>query len=424
MRIAVVGTGISGLVVAHHLQHRHDITVFESDSRVGGHAHTVDVEVDGRELPVDTGFIVCNDRTYPRFLELLDEIGVATRPSDMSFGVSDESTGIEYRATDPLTLFAQPGNLLRPRFHRMLLDIVRVNRALQRLDAHGALATDETLRSFVDRIGVSDWYVDLFLAPFGSAIWSADPTSYLDFPVATYARFMANHGLLGVRGQPTWRTIEGGSRTYVDALVAPFAHRIRTSTPVEKVVRRPAEDGMPLVEVVAGGERHEFDRVVLATHSDQALRLLSDPTPTERAVLGALRYRTNVATLHSDERFLPRARRARASWNVHVPAGSSDAPTLTYWMNRLQGLPTEVPVLVTLNRADDIDPRLVHRQVTYAHPVVDVESVAAQARRDEIQGRDGVWFAGAYWGYGFHEDGVRSGLDVVQGMAADAVNGS
>ena len=416
MKIAIVGTGISGLVVAHHLHRTHNITVFEADDRVGGHANTVDVEVDGQTLAVDTGFIVCNDRTYPNFLGLLDELGVPTQPSDMSFGVSDATTGIEYRASNPASLFAQPRNLLRPRFLRMLADIVRVNRTLQRLDAEDAVPDDVPLREFVAQLGVSPAYVDLYLVPFGSAIWSADPSQFLDFPVATYARFMANHGLLGVRGQPTWRTVTGGSRRYVDALTAPFAHRIHTATPVEKVVRRPSEGGESSVEVLAGGSRHEFDHVVLATHSDKALRLLADPTSAERSVLGDLRYRPNVATLHSDERFLPRAPRARSSWNVHVDPDTSAVPTLTYWMNRLQNLPTQTPLLVTLNRSDQIDPRLVHHEEAYDHPVVDVASVAAQRRRAEIQGKDGIWFAGAYWRYGFHEDGVLSGLDVVRGL--------
>lgn len=417
MKIAIVGTGISGLVVAHHLHRDHEITVFEADDRVGGHSNTVDVELAGETHAVDTGFIVCNDRTYPNFLTLLDELDVATQPSDMSFGVSDAGSGVEYRATDPLTLFAQPRNLTRWRFHRMLIDIVRVNRVLRTLEARGELPEDQPLRDFVGELGVSQWYVDLFLVPFGSAIWSADPASFLDFPVATYSRFMANHGLLALRDQPQWRTVVGGSRTYVRALTAPFEHRIRTSTPVEKVLRLPGERGAPKVELIAGGERHEFDHVVLATHSDQALGLLGDPTTAERSILGDLRYRSNVATLHSDERFLPRARRARASWNVHVGTDAA-RPTLTYWMNRLQDLPTTTPLLVTLNRADEIDPRLVHHQVSYAHPVVDVASVAAQRRRDEIQGHDGIWYAGAYWRYGFHEDGVMSGLDVVRGIGA------
>ena len=414
MKVAIVGTGVSGLVAAHKLHPAHDITVFEADDRIGGHTNTVDVEVDGLVVPVDTGFIVCNERTYPNFLALLDELGVATQRSEMSFAVSDPAAGLEYRATNLDTLYAQRSNLLRPSFHRMLVDILRFNRAMRSLGSSGGDDDlDTTLRDLVARGRYSQAFVDRFLVPFGASIWSADPATFLDFPATTYARFVLNHGMVDTRRRPLWRTVTGGSRCYVEALTAPFLDRIRVGEPVHKVVR--GTPGVAGVEIATDRGVEAFDHVVLACHSDQALALLADPSPAERDVLGAIRYQPNVATLHSDERFLPRNPRARASWNYHVPEhGTARLPALTYWMNRLQSLPTPTPLLVTLNRHDDIAPGLVHRRIEYAHPVFDAAAIRAQRRRDEVQGRNGTWFAGAYWGYGFHEDGVVSALDVVE----------
>jgi predicted NAD/FAD-binding protein len=416
VRIAIVGTGISGLVAAHHLHRRHEVTVFEAGDHVGGHTNTVTVDLpDGRHA-VDTGFVVCNERTYPHFLGLLDELGVATQPSDMSFSVS--AGDIEFRTSNLASLYAQPRNIVRPQFQRMLVDVLRANRALRAV-ARGEGQPDETLREFVARHGYSQAFVDLFLVPFGASIWSADPTTFLDYPVASYARFMANHGLIELGRRPTWRTVTGGAATYVAALTAPFADRIRLGTPVHKVVRdRDALDrgAAGAIEILTDAGTERFDRIVLASHSDQTLRMLGDPSRAEREILGAIRYQPNVATLHRDATFLPRNRRARASWNFHVGAGDERMPTLTYWMNRLQSLPTSTPLLVTLNRHDEVDPDAVFRRIEYSHPVFDVAAVRAQARRDEIQGGLGTYFAGAYWGYGFHEDGVRSGLDVVAAL--------
>ena len=410
MRIAIVGTGVSGLVAAHHLHRRHDVTVFESDDRVGGHTNTVEVDLPDGRFPVDTGFIVCNERTYPNFLALLDELGVATQPSEMSFSVSDAGTGLEYRATNLSTLYAQRRNLVRPRFHRMVVDVVRFNRALWRL-VDGGVDEEETLEAFVARNRYSPDFVNHFLVPFGASIWSADPSTFLRFPVATYARFVANHGMIDARRRPCWRTVTGGSATYVDALTAPFVDRIRIATPVRKIVRRPGPAG---IEVLTDRGAEQFDATVLATHSDQALELLGDPSTAEREVLGAIRYQPNVATLHTDARFLPATERARASWNFHVGAGDGRTATLTYWMNRLQSIPTATPLLVTLNRHEEVDPDKVLRHITYAHPVFDAAAMQAQRRRHEIQGVGGTYYAGAYWGYGFHEDGVNSALDVVR----------
>ena len=411
MKVGIIGSGVSGLVVAHHLHATHDVTVFESDDRIGGHVNTVDVEVPDGRFAVDTGFIVCNEHTYPNFLALLDHLGVATQPSEMSFSVSDQATGIEYRASTLTTLYAQRRNILRPSFHRMVLDILRFNRALRAIVASGRDDPAETLAEFIDRGHYSPAFINRFLIPFGASIWSADPSTFLDFPLTTYARFVSNHGMIDTRRKPCWRTVSGGSATYVEALTAPFRDDIRQATPVHRVVRHPL-DGTITVVTNTGSER--FDHVVMATHSDDALRLIEDPSPAEHEILGAIGYQTNVATLHCDERFLPSTPQARASWNFHAGEGDGQRAALTYWMNRLQSIPSATPLLVTLNRHDDIDPELVFQRFEYRHPVFDEQAIRAQRRRTEIQGVAGISFAGAYWGYGFHEDGVVSALDVVR----------
>ena len=415
MKIAIVGTGVAGLVAAHLLHARHDITMFENDARVGGHAHTVDVEVDGRHHAVDTGFIVYNERNYPGFAALLRELGVPTQPSAMSFGVSDLTSGLEFRGSDLNSIFAQRRNLLRPSFLRLLAEIVRFNRAARALVADDS-GDEETLADFVTRGHYSDAFVAQFLVPFGASIWSADPDTFTQFPVRSYARFMHNHGLLELRGRPEWRTITGGSRVYVEALIAPFADRIRVSSPVHKIVPRHVGERGQTVELLTERGPESFDRVVVATHSDQALRLLGDPTPTETSVLGAIRYQRNVATLHTDARMLPTNPRARASWNYAVDTGSRHA-TVTYWMNQLQSIDSRRPLLVTLNRRDAIADASVLAEFEYQHPVFDMDALAAQRRRPEIQGRGGIFFAGAYWGYGFHEDGVQSAIEAVRAIA-------
>jgi predicted NAD/FAD-binding protein len=424
MKVAIVGTGISGLVCAHLLHRHHEITVFEANGYAGGHTNTVTVEVrdaDGgaESHAIDTGFIVYNERNYPNFVRLLDELGVATQHSPMSFGVSDARTGLEYRGTNLNTLYAQRANLARPWFHRMLVDIVRFNRSARRLlaDGHPGDGDELSLDEFLARGGYSDAFVNRFLLPLGASIWSADPETFARFPAAGYARFMDNHGLLSLSGMPQWRTVTGGSQRYVDAITAPWVDRLRLHSPVRKIVRRHHGEGGIEIELMSPtyGLEH-YDRVILACHSDQALRLLSDPADAEREILGAIRYQPNVATLHTDERFLPRNPRARASWNYHLGTGVDRSATLTYWMNELQSIDSRHQFLVTLNRHDQIDPDRVLGHFDYHHPVFDAAAMQAQARRHEIQGRSGTYFAGAYWGYGFHEDGVRSGLDVCRDL--------
>jgi len=430
VRVAVVGAGVSGLVCAHRLKDLHDVTVFEADTRPGGHSRTVHVQLGPDEAhDVDVGFIVFNETYYPRFTELLAELGVATQPSTMSFSVSDPRIGLEYCPTNLDHVFAQRSNATRPWFLRMLLDIVRFNRRARRLVAEadaavgrdgrrrGARTLDElTLQDFVEEGNHSSAFVDDFLVPLGASIWSADPEAFTRFPAVTYARFMQNHGLLTLRRGPQWRTITGGSQRYVDALVAGLGSRLRLGQAVHKI-RRGADDEGAIEVVTEGGAPEMFDRIVLAGHSDQMLGLLSDPTGAERAILGGVRYQPNVATLHTDERFLPRCRRARASWNYHVGAAAtsptgSPAAALTYWMNELQSIRSSRPLLVTLNRHDEIDPEAVLGRFDFDHPVFDLGALRSQRRLAEIQGVDGTYYAGAYWGYGFHEDGVRSALDV------------
>jgi predicted NAD/FAD-binding protein len=412
MRIAIVGSGISGLVSAHLLHPHHEITLFEADSRLGGHTNTVRVDLPDETHHVDTGFIVHNDRNYPHFVALMEELGVATQPSDMSFSVSDARTGMEYRGTNLNTIFAQRQNLVRLGFWRMLGGIVRFNREAKALLADPDADRDESLRDFLARRGFRPRFVEQFLVPLGASIWSADPETFTRFPAVAYAHFMDNHGLLDLTGMPQWRTVTGGSHRYVEAITAPFADRIRLGSPIRKVVRR--DDDVEVVSLTDGPET--FDRVVLATHSDQSLRLLADASPAEREILGAIRYQPNVATLHTDERFLPRTPRARASWNYHLgdtPDGAAPREaTLTYWMNNLQAIESRHQLLVTLNRHDEIDPERVLGRYEYAHPVFDAPALGAQRRRPEIQGTRHTFFAGAYWEYGFHEDGVRSALDV------------
>jgi predicted NAD/FAD-binding protein len=429
LRIAVIGTGVSGLVCAHELHRRHDVTVLEADARVGGHANTVDVDLDGEHHAVDTGFIVYNERNYPGFVSLLRELGVATQATEMSFGVSDARSGLEFRASNLNSLFAQRRNIVSPSFLRLLTEIVRFNRAARRLveheprwggvdrlgAPHGEAVDEESLAEFVARGGYSEAFVRDFLVPFGASIWSADPETFTRFPVRGYARFMHNHGLLEITGRPQWRTITGGSRRYIEALIAPFADRIRLSSPVHKIVSRGRSHGQPQVEVLTERGPETFDRVIIAAHSDQALRMLGDATPGERSILGAIGYQSNVATLHTDERMLPTNRRARASWNYAVGAQDRSA-TVTYWMNRLQSIESRRPLLLTLNRRDAIDDQRVLVELEYDHPVFDAAAISAQRRRHEIQGHRGIYFAGAYWGYGFHEDGVQSAREVVHAI--------
>jgi predicted NAD/FAD-binding protein len=405
-RIAIVGAGISGLTAAYLLQRRHEIAVFEGADRVGGHSNTVTVEEDGRELGIDTGFIVYNRRTYPNFCRLLADLGVATQPSDMSFSYRDAAADFEYGAPEPWRLFAQPRNLVRPRFWRMLADIRRFYREAPRwLDGADE---DLVLAEFVDRHGYSRAFVDDHLYPVCAAIWSSPHARMGDYPAAALFRFFRNHGLLSLAGRPRWRTITGGSRRYVEKLTAPFVDAIRTGTPVTRIER----DEHAVTVHTPGNPPERFDQVVLACHADQALTILAAPTPREREILGAFPYAANATVLHADRRLMPRRRAAWASWNYRRRPADEAGVAVTYHQNRLQRLRSRRPYLVTLNEADDVDPALVHARMTYHHPQFDVRAVTAQREIQRLNGRHRTWYCGAYWGYGFHEDGVVSGLRV------------
>lgn len=418
MKIAVVGSGVSGLVAAHFLSRRHEVHVFEAGDHVGGHTWTIPVEEGERTVPVDIGFIVFNEKTYPSFCRLMRELGVPSRPSDMSFGVRSERTGLEYCGSSSLNqLFAQRRNLVSPSFYRMLSGILRFHRrAPELLDETPEL----TLGDYVRREQLSGPFVEHYLIPMIASIWSTDPKKMFEFPARTLARFLHNHGMLQIRDRPRWRVIEGGSASYVENLTASFAERIHLRSPVASVKRRPH-----CVEVkIADGPLEEFDKVIVATHSDQALRLLADASQAECEVLSAIPYQPNDVVLHTDEGVMPRRRLAWASWNYHldVPRAPSqadlpnpDGARLTYWMNRLQSLDAERQYFVTLNRTEAIDPAKILFRTTLDHPLFLRRSEAAKARWSEIN-QDKTFFCGAYWGFGFHEDGVRSGLRVATAL--------
>ena len=406
MKVAIIGTGIAGNVAAYKLRDEHDITVFEAGSYVGGHTNTVDVYENGKHYAVDTGFIVFNDRTYPNFIRLLEEIGQDSQPSTMSFSVQSGDGGLEYCGTSLNTVFAQRRNLLRPPFYRMLRDILRFNRTA--LPSAGHLGPDDTLGEFLRENGYSREFVNHYLVPMAAAIWSAEPGAVLDMPVSFLVRFFDNHGLLSVNDQPQWRVIEGGSRQYVNRLVAGHRERIRLNSPVQSVRR--IDDRIEIQS--ASGGRELFDFVFLACHSDQALALIKDPTDVEREVLGAIRYQVNEAVLHTDQSLMPRRKLAWAAWNYHMPRDAARHVAVTYNMNILQGLASGKEYLVTLNSDRDIDPGKVIQRVQYEHPVFSHEAVAAQRRQAEVNS-ERTFFCGAYWRNGFHEDGVVSALDAV-----------
>ena len=392
------------MAAAYHLSRTHEVTVYESGAHAGGHTHTVDVEYQGRGYAIDTGFIVFNDWTYPNFIKLLDELQVPWQPSQMSFSVRCEQSGLEYNGTSLNSLFAQRRNVARPSFLRMVADILRFNARAPKLLEPGAPAM--TLREYLDREGYSKYFVDHYIIPMGAAIWSSRPVDMLNFPARFFVEFFANHGFLSVNDRPTWRVIRGGSREYVKPLTARFAGRIHLNTPVASLQRRPRQVTLRL----KNGTVESFDQVFIACHSDQALKLLSDPSRAEREILGAIPYQANEALLHTDASLMPRRRLAWAAWNYHLPMEPHGRVTVTYNMNILQSLAAPAQFLLTLNRGEAVDPRKVLGRYVYHHPVYTAAAVAAQGRRAEINGPRSTYFCGAYWGYGFHEDGVNSAL--------------
>jgi uncharacterized protein len=408
--VAVIGTGIAGLTAAHLLHRDHELTVYEAEPRIGGHTNTVVVADPRGPLLVDTGFIVHNDRNYPSFRRLLAELGVETQPSQMGMSIASDDGEFEF-ANTRRGLFAQRSNLLRPSFWRLIGDQLRFNREIRalagRIDA-------PPVGEFMRDGGYSRSFFERVIVPEISAVWSADPDGTWEFPLGFLAEFLDNHGQLQLTDRPRWRTIVGGSRTYVERLVAPFRDRVRTAAPVRRVQR--LAEGV-LIEA-DGCETEIFDEVVIATHSDQALAMLDRPSTGELQVLGAMRYQANEAVLHTDRALMPRRRRAWASWNFHLSDRPRGLTEVTYWMNNLQRLDAERDYFVTLNRRERIDPRAVLATIRYEHPVITQASVASQRRWAEVSGRDRVHYCGAYWRWGFHEDGCWSAIRACQPLLA------
>ena len=413
MRIAVVGAGISGLVTAYLLdREHHEVTVFEAGRRPGGHTNTIRVNTEYETHHVDTGFIVFNDRNYPNFERLLARLGVESQPSQMSFGVSDATGEFEYSSVSANGLYATRRHLVSPSFHHMLVEVRRFQR-----EARALLMGDDSdpsLGEWLEQLRFSRLFIDRLVVPQASAVWSADPRQMWTFPARFLLSFFDNHGVLHLRDRPKWRTVKGGSHTYVDALTASFAHRIRSGTPVTAIERH---DGHVTITPRAG-EPEEFDHVILAVHSDQALRMLADASDREHEILASIPYQPNEAVLHTDRRMLPRRRRAWASWNYHLGGERTGRTRVTYHMNRLQSLSADREFCVTLNRSEAIDPDTVIKTIEYSHPVYTARGALAQKRHAEISGTARTHYCGAYWGFGFHEDGVVSALRVCERLGA------
>ncbi|KFE57673.1 NAD(P)/FAD-dependent oxidoreductase [Pseudomonas syringae] len=409
MKIAIVGSGIAGLTCAYLLNRKHDISVFEAADWVGGHTHTVDVNLAGRDYSVDTGFIVFNDWTYPNFIKLLGQLGVGFKPTEMSFSVCDPKTRTEYNGNNLNSLFAQRSNLLSPTFWGMLRDILRFNReALADLESQ-RIGSDTTLGDYLQSHGYGQRFIEHYIVPMGAAIWSMSLADMLAFPLQFFVRFFKNHGLLSVSNRPQWCVIEGGSSSYIEPLTASFRERIRLSCPVHRVERD--EQGVA-VHSADGSER--FDKVIFACHSDQALKMLAQPTTAEQDILGALPYAENDVVLHTDINLLPKRKLAWASWNYRLGGGTQQLAAVTYDMNILQGIDSDTTFCVSLNQTDAIDPNKILARYRYAHPQYSLAGVVAQGRWEELNGVNHTWFCGAYWTNGFHEDGVVSGLRVAQ----------
>jgi predicted NAD/FAD-binding protein len=408
MRIAVIGSGISGCLAARLLATEHDVWLYERQASAGGHSHTLEVPLQGRHYAVDTGFMVFNERTYPNFCRMLQLLQMDSQPSDMSFSVRCGRTGLEYQGSSLNGLFSQRRNLWRPGFYRLLADILRFNRSAIRTLAEGTLDDQTTVGDFLARSGVGPAFVDQYFVPMTASIWSTRPSRIHSFPARFMIGFCHNHGLLQLRGRPQWRTLVGGARNYVRQLTDPLGERLRLGQPVTGLWRQ--TEGVQLR--LADGTEHRVDQAVIAAHADDALAMLRDATDQERDILAAFPYQVNHAVLHTDSAQLPRQGRARASWNYQIPADPEHAVSVTYDLSRLQRHDSPQSILLTLNPSAPIDPpqRIVTMQ--YEHPAYCEASVTAQRRWGQISGRWRVHFCGAYWGYGFHEDGVNSALAV------------
>lgn len=414
MKIAIIGSGIAGNVAAYHLNKEHEITVFEQNNHVGGHTHTHNiVDTAEKSLNIDTGFIVLNDRTYPNFIALLNELEVDIQKTEMSFSVKCEQSGLEYNGNNIDTLFAQRRNLLNPKFYRMISDILRFNREAEQyaLNETG----DISLGDYLQSNGYSDIFINKYIVPMGAAIWSTCPDDMFKFPALFFFRFFLNHGLLSVNNRPQWYVIKNGSKSYVEKLTAGFKHRIRTDCPVKSILR--FDDHVDIVTDKYGSER--FDYVFIAAHSDQALNMLYQPSADESRTLSAIRYQENEAVLHTDDSLLPKRKKAWASWNYHIPSNTQEDVALTYDMNILQGLKADKTYCVTLNYTSHIDPEKIVKVITYHHPIFTADSVQAQNNHRLLNGTGRTYYCGAYWRNGFHEDGVVSALNALKHFEQD-----
>lgn len=413
MKIAIIGSGIAGNVAAYHLNKEHDITLFEQNSHIGGHTHTHSISDATGELNIDTGFIVLNDRTYPNFIKLLDELDVDIQKSEMSFSVKCEHSGLEYNGNNLNTLFAQRSNLFSPTFYRMISDILRFNReAAEFINNTGS---DQSLGDFLQNGNYSEIFINKYIVPMGAAIWSTNPEDMFSFPARFFFKFFLNHGLLSVNDRPQWYVIKGGSNNYVKKLIKSFKDRIRTKCPVDKIIRY--DDHVEIHTQRHGVER--FDYVFIASHSDQALTMLQNPSAQERSTLAAIQYQKNEAVLHTDKSLLPIRENAWASWNYHIPKDARSNVALTYNMNILQGLDSDSTYCVTLNYTDQIDEGKILKTIEYHHPVFTPESIIAQNNHRLINGTGRTYYCGAYWRNGFHEDGVVSALNAISHFKQD-----
>ena len=412
-KIAIIGSGISGLTAAYYLQKNHDVHVYEADSRIGGHTATKKVSSEGKDYLIDTGFIVFNNWTYPNFIKLLNELRVESQPTEMGFSVFDPVNEFEYAGTNLGTLFAQKRNLLSFRHWQMLRDIVRFNKeSIADLEAN-RLTPSETLGAYLKRKKYSETFIQRYLIPMGSAIWSATHGATLAFPLEFFIKFFKNHGLLNIVDRPQWRVIKGGSHSYLEPLVKSFKEKIKLNSPVAQVIRDNDD-----VIVVSNGIAEHFDEVVFACHSDQALAILGDASESEKLILGAIAYQKNSVVLHTDITLLPKRRSTWSSWNYLLTSDKQSPPILTYAMNILQGISSEEQFCVTLNAKDRINPAKILGEYEYAHPVFSQAGTQAQATWSIINGVNRTWFCGAYWFNGFHEDGVNSALRVVNALGA------
>lgn len=406
MKIAIIGSGISGNTLAYYLNPHHQITLFESNDRVGGHSHTHQIDFFNQKIHVDTGFIVFNKKTYPNFLKLLHELDVPYENSAMSFSVKDSQKDFEYNGTSLNTLFAQRKNLISPIFYKMIKEILRFNKSSVLL-----LNNDEeiSLGDYLEREGYSDFFKKYYILPMGSAIWSSNIKTMLEFPAKFFIQFFNNHGMLNINDRPQWLTISGGSMNYVDKLTKPFKQKIKLNQRIKSVERKKDH-----IAIQFNDRLERFDWVFFACHSDEALKLIKTPSVNEKNILKAIPYTNNEVILHYDESFMPRRKLAWAAWNYHINSNPTSPASLTYNMNILQNLKTNIPILVTLNPQKKIDKKKIIKTLSYTHPQYSLGSIEAQSNNHLISGINRTSYAGAYWGNGFHEDGVKSALDAIQ----------